>query len=286
MQRVGIDIGGTKIEAVVLDNVGKVLLRERVPTERENGYDHIMNQLSFLHGKLRGCLDEDFLFGVCVPGPLNAEGDRMKHGNTQVLVGEPLRNDIKSIFGATPLLDNDANCFAQAEALLGAGKGSKVLFGIILGTGVGGGITIDGHAYRGRHRIAGEWGHSLLHPGGIPCYCGNRGCIERYLCGPALEQHFQDLTGENKRVTEIAQNPPAEWKDQFLLNFGMAISSIINILDPDIIVLGGGVSKVQFLYTESPKFVQRFCFDNEITTPIVQNTMGDSAGVFGAAYLP
>ena len=286
MRRVGIDIGGTKIEGVVLDGDGNVLLRERVPTERENGYDHILSQIARLHGKLGSHLDEGFLFGVCVPGPLNAQGDRMKHGNTQALVGEPLKDDIESIFGVPPMLDNDANCFAQAEASLGVGKGSKVLFGVILGTGVGGGICIDGHAYHGRQHIAGEWGHSLLHPGGRPCYCGKEGCVEQYLCGPALEQQYRDLTGESGRVTDIAEDPPAEWKEGFLSNFGMAISNIVNILDPEIIVLGGGVSKVDFLYSEGPEYVQRYCFDDNITTPIVQNTMGDSAGVFGAAYLP
>ncbi len=286
MQRVGIDIGGTKIEGVVLNDDGEVMIRERVLTERDNGYEHIIHQITLLHSKLSIHLDEDFLFGVCVPGPLNNKGDKMKHGNTQILVGQPLRDDIESIFRVQPVLDNDANCFAQAEASLGAGKGIKVLFGVILGTGVGGGITIDGHIHRGRHRIAGEWGHSVLHPGGKPCYCGNQGCIERYLCGPALEQHYNHLTGEQKSVTDIAKNPPAEWKEQFLLNFGMAVSSIINLLDPEIIVLGGGVSKVEFLYQEGPEYVQKFCFDDDITTPIVQNIMGDSAGVFGAAYLP
>ena len=286
MRRVGIDIGGTKIEGVVLNGDGQVLIRERVPTERENGYDHIVNQITLLHGKLGSHLDGDFLFGVCVPGPLNSEGDRMKHGNTQTLIGQPLKDDIESIFGVPPLLDNDANCFAQAEASLGAGKGSKVLFGVILGTGVGGGICIDGHAYRGQQHIAGEWGHSLLHPGGRPCYCGKEGCVEQYLCGPSLEQRYHDLTGKSARVTDIAEYSPVEWKEEFLHNFGMALSNIINILDPNIIVLGGGVSKVDFLYTEGPEYVQRYCFDQQITTPIVRNTMGDSAGVFGAAYLP
>ena len=139
MKRVGIDIGGTKIECAVLDGDGHVLARERVPTERDNGYKHILGQISKLYKKLSDQLSDEFLFGVCVPGPLTAEGDRLKHGNTQALVGEPLKDDIESIFGATPVLDNDANCFAQAEASLGAGKGSKVVFGVILGTGVGGG---------------------------------------------------------------------------------------------------------------------------------------------------
>ena len=139
MKRVGLDIGGTKIECAVLDGDGHVLARERVPTERDNGYKHILGQISKLYKKLSDQLSDEFLFGVCVPGPLTAEGDRLKHGNTQALVGEPLKDDIESIFGATPVLDNDANCFAQAEASLGAGKGSKVVFGVILGTGVGGG---------------------------------------------------------------------------------------------------------------------------------------------------
>ena len=286
MKRVGIDIGGTKIECVILDGDGHVMARERGPTERDKGYKHILGRIPKPDNKLSNQLSDEFLFGVCVPGPLTTDGDRLKHGNTQALVGEPLKDDIESIFGITPVLDNDANCFAQAEAALGAGKNSKVVFGVILGTGVGGGISIDGHAYHGRQFIAGEWGHSLLYPGGKSCYCGKSGCVEQYISGPALEKRYNEMTGETGIVTDIAKNPPDQWKEEFLDNFGMAISNIINILDPHIIVLGGGVSKVNFLYTEGPQYVSRYCFDDNITTPIVKNTMGDSAGVFGAAYLP
>lgn len=286
MKRVGIDIGGTKIEGLVINSQGEVILRERVPTERDNGYSHIIGQIEELYGKLSHHLTSTFLFGVCVPGPLNINEDKIKQGNTQALVGESLKEDIGSIFGAKPILDNDANCFTQAEASLGAGKNLSMVFGIILGTGVGGGIAIDGHVYRGRQYIAGEWGHSVLYPGGIECFCGNQGCVEQYLSGPALERDYQKMTGKSARVTDIAKHPPAKWKEEFLTNFGIAVSNIISILDPDIIVLGGGVSKVDFLYTEGLDYVRRHCFDKNITTPIVRNIMGDSAGVFGAAYLP
>tara|TARA_B100000029_G_scaffold516641_1_gene632086 strand:- start:15263 stop:16123 length:861 start_codon:yes stop_codon:yes gene_type:complete len=285
MKHVGIDIGGTKIESVVIESDGNVQIRERVLTEREKGYAHIIKQISSLHKKLAFYLEDDFSLGVCVPGPLDDMRDKMKQSNTQVLVGKSLKNDIEAIFDKTPILENDANCFTQAEASLGVGKNMKVVFGIILGTGVGGGISIDGKIYKGKQYLAGEWGHSVLHPDGKKCLCGKKGCVEQYLSGIALEKLYYDMTGHSASVTDIAKNPPAEWKKELLNNFGIALSNIINILDPEIIVIGGGVSKVDFLYTDGLKFVKRYCLDKNCKTPIVKNTMGDSAGVFGAAYL-
>ncbi|MFL3051311.1 MAG: ROK family protein [Candidatus Neomarinimicrobiota bacterium] len=285
MKRVGIDIGGTKIEAVVIDRDGSVLIRERVLTERHKGYGHILEQISSLRKNLLRYFEDDFSLGICVPGPLNARGDKMKQSNTQALVGKSLKNDIEEIFGTIPVLENDANCFTQAEASVGAGKNMKMVFGVIFGTGVGGGIAIDGNVYKGKQHLAGEWGHSILHPEGKDCLCGKKGCVEQYLSGIALEKLYYDMTGNSACVTDIAKNPPSQWKTEFLNNFGMAVSNIINILDPEIIVIGGGVSKVDFLYTDGLKFVKRYCLDKNFKTPIVKNTMGDSAGVFGAAYL-
>jgi fructokinase len=209
----------------------------------------------------------------------------LKNSNTQCLIGKPIKKDIESIVGKEIKIDNDANCFSQAEAILGAGKGYNVVFGVIMGTGVGGGIVINGNVHKGHQSIAGEWGHSILHHGGHLCYCGKRGCVETYLSGPALEKSYTEFTGKKKPLKEISANPHEEWKLVFLDNFGMALSNVINILDPDVIILGGGVSNIDFLYTEGVSTVEKFCFNTSLKTPIVKNKLGDSAGVFGAALL-
>lgn len=283
--RLGIDIGGTKIEAILIGDDGEFLKRQRLPTESSRGYPHILSQIKRLFSELGGDLHKDLFVGVCTPGALSAATDRLKNSNTECLIGQPIKKDIEAIVGRPVVLDNDANCFAQAEATLGAAIGFSVVFGVIMGTGVGGGICISGKVHRGHQYLAGEWGHSLLHPGGNLCYCGKLGCVETYISGPALEKRYTELTGKKKPLEEIAKDPPTRWKEEFLENFGMAISNVINILDPDIIVLGGGVSNVDFLYSEGVRFVEKYCFNETLETPIVKNKLGDSAGVFGAAYL-
>lgn len=284
--RVGIDIGGTKIEGVILDADGSTIIRERVPTQSQKGYPFIISQIAKLWGKLNHSMEGEFTVGVCVPGPLDHTGRRIKKSNAGCLVNQPIRDDIEAIVGVPITMDNDANCFAQAETSLGAAKGENMVFGVIMGTGVGGGICIHGKVHKGHQYLAGEWGHSLLHPGGNACYCGKSGCVESYISGPSLERRFTEFTGEVKPLKEIIKNPPQDWKEEFLTNFGMALSNIVNILDPDIIVLGGGVSNIDFLYTEGHQYVERYCFNDTLDTPIVKNKLGDSAGVFGAAYLP
>lgn len=283
--KIGIDIGGTKIEGVVLDSDGRTIKRERISTESEKGYDHILHQIKTLYSQLTSDVSLISSVGVCTPGVLSSDSDMLKNSNTQCLIGKPIKKDIESFVGTEINIENDANCFAQAEAILGAGKGYNVVFGVIMGTGVGGGIVFIGNVHKGTHSIAGEWGHSILHPGGNMCYCGKHGCVEQYLSGPALEKSYTELTGNKKPLKEISTNPPQEWKLVFLENFAMALSNVINILDPDIIVLGGGVSNIDFLYTEGASSVEKFCFNNSLNTPIVKNKLGDSAGVFGAAYL-
>lgn len=278
-------MGGTKMEGIALTSRGEVIRRERVATEAEKGYDHILGRLRDLFSKMSEGYTGGLTVGICTPGALSADTGRLKNSNTQCLIGKPLKEDIESIIGHPVVLENDANCFARAEAILGAARGYSVVFGVIMGTGVGGGICIDGRVHRGLQHIAGEWGHSLLHPGGNPCYCGKKGCVETYLSGPALELLYARLTGKERPLRDIARNPPDEWKEQFLDNFGMALSNVINILDPDIVVLGGGVSNIDFLYDEGPVYVRRYSFNDRLETPIVKNTLGDSAGVFGAAYL-
>ncbi len=281
----GIDIGGTKIEGVIIDRDGKSLKRQRVPTEASLGYKHIMDQIRHLFAELTGSFNDDIFVGVCTPGALSAATDRLKNSNTPCLVGQPIKEDIEAIVGRPVLLGNDANCFAQAEATLGAARGCSVVFGVIMGTGVGGGISFNGKVHKGHQYLAGEWGHTILHPGGNLCYCGKLGCVETYISGPALEKRYAELAGEKKPLKEIAQDPPRQWKEEFLDDFGMAVSNVVNILDPDIIVLGGGVSNIDFLYSEGPKYVEKYCFNETLKTPIVKNELGDSAGVFGAAYL-
>ena len=196
---------------------------------------------------------------------------------------------MESQLGIPVLMENDANCFALAEATLGAGKKYSVVFGVILGTGCGGGITMLKNIHRGANRIAGEWGHHCLHPDGRKCYCGNRGCIEAYISGTALEKEWYELTGEKHRVTDIIDTgiheKHPEWKANFLKNFGRGLANVIDILDPHAIVLGGGLSKIDFLYTEGKDSVYKETFSKIVRTPILKNNLGDSAGVFGAAML-
>jgi len=186
-------------------------------------------------------------------------------------------------------IENDANCFALAETKLGAAKNSHFVFGVIMGTGVGGGIIIDGKIHHGRTNIAGEWGHHCLHPDGNTCYCGNKGCVETYISGPALEKKWSEMTGQNQSLPEIIKSPDnpnfSNWKESFLDDFGSSLANVIDILDPDMIVLGGGVSNVDFLYNEGKNAVYEKVFSDIIDTPIVKNELGDSAGVFGACML-
>ena len=184
-------------------------------------------------------------------------------------------------------MENDANCFAMAEAILGSGVGYSMVFGVIMGTGVGGGIVIDGEIHHGRTNIAGEWGHHMLHHNGNQCYCGRSGCVETYISGPALEKRWTDITGREEPLSEIIDNSGLnlQWKQEFLDNFGISLANVIDILDPDVIVLGGGLSNIDFLYSEGQKSVYCNVFSDIVDTPIIRNKLGDSAGVFGAALL-
>ena len=213
----------------------------------------------------------------------------IKNSNTQCLIGMPLKNDLEHILDQEILMENDANCFALAESLLGAAKGNEVVFGVIMGTGVGGGIVINGTIHKGRSNIAGEWGHHILHPNGNKCYCGKQGCVETYISGPALEHSWFEITGTKESLQSATQNLSSgkaeQWKNEFLENFGMALANVVDILDPDAIVLGGGGSNVSFLYDEGKKIVYEKVFNDLVNTPILKNKLGDSAGVFGACLL-
>ena len=289
MNKIGIDLGGTKIEGILVDETFETIERKRIPTNQDDGYDSILQSIKNLILELTHESDEKFSIGICTPGALSLNSGLIKNSNTQCLIGKDLRNDLQNILHHDILIENDANCFALAEARLGAGKNSNIVFGVIMGTGVGGGIIIDGKIHHGRTNIAGEWGHHCLHDEGNSCYCGNRGCVETYISGPALEKNWSQLSSLNQSLPEIIQNTDnpnfVNWKKTFLDNFGLSLANVIDILDPDMIILGGGVSNIDFLYDEGKNLVYEKVFSDTIDTPIVKNKLGDSAGVFGACLL-
>lgn len=286
MHRIGIDLGGTKIEGVCLDGLN-VIQRKRVPTNQQNGYHSIVDSIVSLVQDLTAGIS-DYSVGVCTPGAISKKTGLIKNSNTQCLIGMPLKEDLEQRLGGKVAMENDANCFALAESVMGAASGYGVVFGVIMGTGVGGGIVIDGMIRRGRTNIAGEWGHHTLHQNGNPCYCGRRGCVETYISGPALERRWREITGYDERIPEIVKSSDpgiGKWKSEFLGNFGISLANVIDILDPDAIVLGGGLSNIDFLYTEGRDAVYENVFSDLVDTPILRNKLGDSAGVFGAAIL-
>ena len=288
--RLGIDLGGTKIEGILIDEQFQVIKRERVPTKREEGYEAILSRIVKLAKSIiEDVPDLESPIGICTPGTIESETGLLKNSNTVCLIGKPIQKDMERELGIPVVMENDANCFALAEATIGAAKKYNVVFGVILGTGCGGGITMLRNIHRGANRIAGEWGHHCLVPGGRECYCGNRGCTEAYISGTALEKEWFELTGEKSRVTDIIEsgnykNHP-EWKENFLKNFGRGLANVIDILDPHAIVLGGGLSRIDFLYSEGKESVYKETFSKIVRTPILKNKLGDSAGVFGAAML-
>ena len=289
----GIDLGGTKIEGVVLGSTDTPapLCRIRVPTEAEQGYRHIIEQIVEL---VRAMSEETSTaptrIGIGTPGVLDPQNSTMKNSNTTCLIDQPLQSDLETALAIPVELANDANCFALAEARLGAGRGAETAFGVILGTGVGGGVVVGRKALYGCQGIAGEWGHNLLEPEGPECYCGRRGCVETILSGPFLERFYAERAATHRPLSEIAarrdQDPHADATIERLTTyFGRAIASVINILDPEVVVLGGGVSNIDRLYDEGIRQTARHVFNNRLETRIVKNELGDSAGVFGAAML-
>lgn len=290
MNRIGIDLGGTKIEGILLDENGSTIERKRIPTKREDGFSSIVKRIVRLIKDLENISSENVGIGICTPGAISPVTGMLKNSNTVCLIGKPLKEDIEKAIGRKIKMENDANCFTLAEAEIGVAKEYHVVFGVILGTGVGGGIYINGKIHNGRMAIAGEWGHHTLYPGGNECYCGNNGCAETYISGPALEKRWKELSGEQQFLEQIVKLHSTDkifskWKHEFISNFGIALANVIDILDPDAIVLGGGVSNIDFLYDEGLKAIHKNVFSDNVDTPILKNKLGDSAGVFGAAYL-
>jgi fructokinase len=290
-RRVGVDLGGTKIEGVVLGDNEEVLLRERTATEAERGYEHIVARVGELASKLLQAAPGCPWVGVGTPGAVSTRSGRMKNCNTLCLNGRDLPADLAGSIGRPVRVENDANCFALAEAKRGAAAGADVVFGVILGTGVGGGIVCGGRLLPGLQHVAGEWGHHSIDPSGPVCYCGQRGCVERYLSGPALEADYESEAGSRATVAEIVAR--ARQREEaaravfarYLARFGRALANVVSILDPDVIVLGGGLSNIDELYDEGRRAVAGDVFNDELRTPIVRHALGDSAGVIGAAML-
>jgi fructokinase len=292
MFRIGIDLGGTKIEGIVLDPNGRELFRKRIDTQRELGYAHILNRLKDVYDEMAAHIQrQPHTFGIGAPGVVSPRTGLMKNSNTVCLIGQPVKADLEKLLGRKIEIQNDANCFAMAEALHGAGKGKKLVFGVILGTGCGGGIVYKGEVITGPQAIAGEWGHTCLNPSGPPCYCGQRGCVECYISGGGLAARYAEQHGEKKSFVEIEKDfyrgePKAVgFMKAFFQNFGRAVANLIDVLDPDVIVLGGGVSKFDALYTEGVAEVAKCVFTDTLETPIVKHQLGDSAGVIGAALI-
>ena len=287
MFKIGIDLGGTKTEGVLLGEDYEIIERKRVPTVQD--YKKIIETISSLVNDLKSSASGKTTIGVCTPGIISQKTGLIKNSNTQCLIGMPLQKDLERKLGQRILMENDANCFAMAEALLGAAKNYGVVFGVIMGTGVGGGIVINGKIHGGRSSIAGEWGHHIIRPHGNKCYCGKSGCVETYISGPALERRWKEITGKPQSLAAIIENlsntKAKEWKKEFLENFAIGLANVINILDPDVVVLGGGLSNIPFLYDEGKRLVYKNVFSDLVDTPILKNKLGDSAGVIGASLL-
>jgi fructokinase len=300
----GIDLGGTKIEGVILTKPSpdSVVYRHRIDTEASNGYQHIVNRIAQLvdHLKSETGYSPDAL-GIGTPGTLEPANRTMKGCNTQCLNGMPLLDDLQNKLGIPVLIANDANCFALAEAQMGVvqevAPDFRSVVGLILGTGVGGGIVLrgnDGQAFvlNGMQGIGGEWGHNVLEENGYPCFCGKSGCVEQVLSGPALQRFYHEHSGVNLKLPQILERHQAGTDpvatatiERLLEKFALAITTLVNVIDPDAIVVGGGVGNIDLLYTEGTARATKYVFNPSFNTPILRPKLGDSAGVFGAAML-
>lgn len=296
MVRFGVDLGGTKIEILALDDAGQILLRRRRDTPADD-YREIVDAVAELVRDAERELGQGGKVGVGMPGSPSPTTGRIRNANTVVLNDQAFAQDLEAALSRPIRVANDANCFALSEAVDGAGAGAEVVFGVILGTGVGGGVVAAKRALSGRNAVAGEWGHNPMpwptdeERHGTLCYCGKAGCIETFLSGPALALDYATLADRDASVPEIVAM--ADSGDVVALaaieryedRLARALASVINILDPDVIVLGGGVSNVERLYAQVPPRLARYVFSDVVTTPIVPPKHGDSSGARGAAWL-
>ncbi len=292
MLRIGIDLGGTKTEGIVMNEVGKMLFRDRRPTPQADGYEAILQNIHALVIDLEKRAGEACRVGIGTPGAISTRTGHLKNSNTVCLNGKPIHHDLERILSRPIRIANDANCFALSEAVDGAARGQSVVFGVILGTGVGGGLIVNGQLIEGLQHITGEWGHNVLEMDGPFCYCGRCGCVETFLSGPGLSRDYVKHSGnpalEAKVIVARASQGEASAEaavQRYLERFGRALATVINILDPDVIVIGGGMSNMTRLYTDGRKHVAGHVFNDELRTPILPNVHGDSSGVRGAAQL-
>lgn len=297
MARIGIDLGGTKIEGILLDGSGTQRARRRLPTPRGDYAGTVRAMADLVESLEADTGGARCTVGVGIPGVISPRTGLVKNANSTWLIGHPLDKDLEAALGRPVRLENDANCFAVSEAADGAAAGAHCVFGVIIGTGCGGGVVLDGRALPGRHAIAGEWGHNPLpwpdaqEWPGPDCFCGRRGCLERWISGPAFAEDHRRVTGEDLGTAEIVTRaeggePGARASlDRYVDRLARGLASVVNLLDPDVIVLGGGMSNVARLYQELPARLSALCFSDGVDTPILRARHGDSSGVRGAAWL-
>ena len=290
MYRLGIDLGGTKIECAILDPSGRVLVRERVPTEAEKGLAHILGNIKKIIDKVTTSVPSGFSIGIGTPGSISMKTGLLRNSNTQCLNGQPLKELLQDELKQEVHVENDANCFALAEATYGAGRDCRVVLGVILGTGCGAGIVVDRKIYTGVNKIAGEFGHhTVSYENGRLCWCGSKGCVETYVSGSGIEAQYLKKTGNRDTAKNILSSSCEEacnLKREFYAMLGVSLGNVCNILDPDIIVIGGGLSNHEPLYKIVRKHIKNHTFSDAFMTAFVKNRLGDSAGVIGAAILP
>lgn len=296
IMRLGIDLGGTKIEIVALDDAGREMLRRRAPTP-QGDYRKTLRVIAQLVRDAEAELGQRGSVGIGTPGALSRATGRLKNSNSVALNGQPIMQDIEALMQRKVKIANDANCFALSEATDGAAAGAEVVFGVILGTGVGAGIVVNGHILTGPNGIAGEWGHNPLpwpQPHELPgpaCYCGKRGCIETFLSGPGMSKLHELEIGTALRAEEIVKRAAQGDADcerslqAYEHRLARSLAHVINILDPDVIVLGGGMSNVERLYANVPVLWGEWVFSDRVDTRLAQHRYGDSSGVRGAAWL-
>ena len=290
--RIGIDLGGTKTEGIIMDTRGEIQHRLRTPTPQNEGYRAVLDNIAELVRRLESMASCDCRVGIATPGALSPASGKLRNSNTVCMNGKAVKEDLQQLLEREIRIANDANCFALSEAVDGAARGAGLVFGVILGTGTGGGIVIDGKIIEGAQSIAGEWGHNPLGNEHRPCYCGRFDCVETYLSGPGLVRTWLNAGGkQNLSAREIAELSVREDEiaraalQQYHRQFARALASVINILDPEVIVLGGGLSNIDSLYKGVLTGLKRHVFSDALRTRIVKNMHGDSSGVRGAAWL-
>lgn len=289
----GLDLGGTKMEAVLLDDTGEIVWRERRPTPAED-YQAIIETIAALVAQAAIETAQEMTVGIGMPGSLSPKTGLARNSNTQCLNGQAIKQDLESAMAREVRLANDANCFALSEATDGAGAGAQSVFGVIIGTGCGGGLVFDGKLQNGANGIGGEWGHNPLAAPtadelpGPPCYCGRHGCNEVWISGSGFARDHEAIAGEKLTAEQIIASDSAAAKASFERlcdRIARALGAVINVVDPDVIVLGGGLSNVDALYTHIPEIWDGYIFSDVIETRLVKNKHGDSSGVRGAAWL-